>query len=73
VAGRVRLTKAEGELVLDAERSVHPEGPGNVAVAWSDTAERALRLEAVDGRARLLRVEFDRGENDLVLGDPYLS
>jgi redox-sensitive bicupin YhaK (pirin superfamily) len=73
VSGRVRLTKEDGELVLDAEESVHPEGPGNLAVAWSDTAERRLRLAAVDGPARLLRVEFDRAENDLVLGDPYLS
>jgi redox-sensitive bicupin YhaK (pirin superfamily) len=73
VSGRVRLTKEDGDLVLDAEESVHPEGPGNLAVAWSDTAERRLRLAAVDGPARLLRVEFDRAENDLVLGDPYLS
>jgi redox-sensitive bicupin YhaK (pirin superfamily) len=73
VSGRVRLRKEDGELVLDAEESVHPEGPGNLAVAWSDAAERRLRLAAVDGPARLLRVEFDRAENDLVLGDPYLS
>jgi redox-sensitive bicupin YhaK (pirin superfamily) len=73
VSGRVRLTKEDGELVLDAEESVHPEGPGNLAVAWSDMAERRLRLTAVEGPARLLRVEFDRAENDLVLGDPYLS
>jgi hypothetical protein len=73
VSGRVRLAKDGEELVLDAEESVHPEGPGNLAVAWSDTAGRRLRLEAVEGPARLLRVEFDRGENDLVLGEPYLS
>ncbi len=59
--------------MLDAEESVHPEGPGNLAVAWSDAAERRLRLEVVEGPARLLRVEFDRGPDDLVLGDPYLS
>jgi redox-sensitive bicupin YhaK (pirin superfamily) len=73
VNGRIRLTEEDGELVLDAEESVHPEGPGNLAVAWSDAAGRRLRLEPVDGPARLLRVEFDRGENDLILGDPYLS
>jgi hypothetical protein len=73
VDGRVRLTRDAGELVLDAEESVHPEGPGNLAVAWTTTADQRLRLEAVGGPARLLRVEFDRGENDLVLGDPYLS
>jgi redox-sensitive bicupin YhaK (pirin superfamily) len=73
VSGRVRLTKEDGELVLDAEESVHPEGPGNLAVAWSNTAERRVSLTAVEGAARLLRVEFERAENDLVLGDPYLS
>jgi redox-sensitive bicupin YhaK (pirin superfamily) len=73
VDGRIRLTREGGEVVLDAEESVHPEGPGNLAVAWSDDAGRRLRLEAMDGPARLLRVEFDRGDSDLVLGDPYLS
>jgi redox-sensitive bicupin YhaK (pirin superfamily) len=73
VAGRVRLTEGAGELLLDGEESVHPEGPGNLAVAWSTADERRLRLEAIGGPAQLLRVEFDRSENDLILGDPYLS
>ncbi len=74
VEGRVRVTRPGAEeIVLTAEESVHPEGPGNMAVAWSDSAERKFRLEATDGTARLIRVEFDRGENDLVLGDPYLT
>jgi redox-sensitive bicupin YhaK (pirin superfamily) len=71
--GRVRVQRDGEDLVLDAEESVHPEGPGNLAVAWSDDAERRLRLEAVGGPARILRIEFDRGPNDLILGDPYLS
>ena len=50
-------------VVLDAEESVHPEGPADIAVAWSDAAEQRLRLDAVEGPARLLRVEFDRGPN----------
>ncbi len=74
VDGRIRVTRpGADELVLDAEESVHPEGPGDLAIAWSDKAERRLTLTALDAPARLLRVEFDRGENDLVLGDPYLS
>ena len=74
VDGRVRVRREGGEaVVLDAEESVHPEGPADIAVAWSDAAEQRLRLDAVEGPARLLRVEFDRGPNDLVLGDPYLS
>ena len=71
--GRVRVQRGDDDLVLDAERSVHPEGPGNLAVAWSDSAPGAIRLEAIEGPARLLRVEFDRSESDLILGDPYLS
>jgi redox-sensitive bicupin YhaK (pirin superfamily) len=73
VNGRLRVARQGDELVLDAEESVHPEGPGNLAVAWSDSAEHRLRLEAIEGPARLLRVEFERGESDLILGDPYLS
>lgn len=74
VDGRVRLSRpGADDLVIAADESVHPEGPGNLAVAWSDSAERRLTVSAVDGPARLLRIEFDRSESDLVLGDPYLS
>jgi redox-sensitive bicupin YhaK (pirin superfamily) len=74
VDGRIRVTRpGADELVLDAEESVHPEGPGDLAIAWSDSAERRLTLTALNTLARILRVEFDRGENDLVLGAPYLS
>jgi redox-sensitive bicupin YhaK (pirin superfamily) len=74
VDGQIRVSRTGAEdVVLDAEESVHPEGPGNLAVAWSDGTERRLRLEAVDTAARLLRVEFERSSDDLVLGDPYLT
>jgi redox-sensitive bicupin YhaK (pirin superfamily) len=72
--GRIRVTRPGGaEIVLDAEESVHPEGPGTLAIAWSDDTERRLSLDVIDAPARLLRVEFDRSSDDLVLGDPYLS
>jgi redox-sensitive bicupin YhaK (pirin superfamily) len=74
VDGRIRVARRDGdEIVLDAEESVHPEGPGNLAIAWSDNNERRLSLDVIEGPARLLRVEFDRSSDDLVLGDPYLS
>jgi redox-sensitive bicupin YhaK (pirin superfamily) len=74
VDGLVRLSRSGADdLILDAEESVHPEGPGNLAVAWSDSADHRFSLSAVGGPARLLRIEFDRGESDLVLGDPYLT
>ena len=48
VDGRIRVTRAGAdELVLDAEESVHPEGPGDLAIAWSDKAERRLTLTAL--------------------------
>jgi hypothetical protein len=74
VDGRIAVSRSGAEhVLLNAEESVHPEGPGNLAVAWSDGAERRVHLEAVEGGARLLRVEFERGSDDLVLGDPYLT
>lgn len=60
------------EVVLSASGSIHPEGPANLAVAWSSDKGRA-RLQAVDGSARVLRIEFDRSGDDLVLGQSYLG
>ena len=74
VDGRVRVARAGGDdVVLDGGGSVHPEGPANLGVARTDSAERRLRLEAFDGPARILRIEFARAPDDLVLGQPYLG
>lgn len=72
VEGSIRFVRDGGDgAILQAAGSVHPEGPANLAVAWSSHDERALGLKAIDGPARVLRVEFDRGDDDLILGDPY--
>jgi len=48
------------------------DGPSAAAVAWSGAESRSLRLEAVDGPARLLRIGFARrGPDDLVLRRPW--
>jgi redox-sensitive bicupin YhaK (pirin superfamily) len=48
------------------------DGPNAAAIAWSGDESRSLRLEAVDGPARLLRIGFARGgPDDLVLHRPW--
>jgi hypothetical protein len=74
VEGSLRVMRDGGdEVVLNASGSVHPEGPANLAVAWSSDKGRAIRLQALDRPARVLRIEFDRSGDDLVLGQPYLG
>jgi redox-sensitive bicupin YhaK (pirin superfamily) len=74
VEGSLRVMRdGRDEVVLNATESIHPEGPANLAVAWSSDKGRAIRLQALDGPARVLRIEFDRGSDDLVLGQPYLG
>ena len=48
----------------------------SVAVGWvvarrATAYGRAIRLRADDGPARVLRIEFDRSGDDLVLGEQY--
>ena len=74
VQGSLLVARESGdEVMLSAAGSVLPEGPANLAVAWSSDAGRALRVQAVDGPARILRVEFERSPDDLVLGERYLG
>jgi redox-sensitive bicupin YhaK (pirin superfamily) len=72
VEGSLRVTRdGKDDVVLNANGSIHPEGPANLAVAWSSDRGRAIRLRADDGPARVLRIEFDRSGDDLVLGEQY--
>lgn len=73
IEGTLRLAVGRDQALLPAGTDVHPEGPDAMAVAWSDGAGRAVRLEAVDGPARVLRIRFARGEDDLVLHRPWRS
>ncbi len=68
------VTRESGDpAVLGAGGSVHPEGPGAMAIAWSGDTERRLSVTADDGGARLLQVEFARGPQDLIIGSGYLG
>lgn len=60
-------------VALSATGSIHPEGPGNLAVAWGSDRGPAIWLRADDGPARVLRIEFRRTGEDLVFGEPYLG
>ncbi|MGH2489824.1 MAG: pirin family protein [Candidatus Limnocylindria bacterium] len=60
-------------LELNATGSVHPEGPDNLAVAWGARRGPAIRLRAEAGPARVVRIEFQRGTDDLVFGETYLG
>jgi redox-sensitive bicupin YhaK (pirin superfamily) len=72
VEGSLRVMRdGRDDVVLNASGSIHPEGPANLAVAWSGDRGRAIRLRAEDGPARVLQIEFDRSGDDLVLGESY--
>jgi len=72
VEGSLRVVRdGRDDVVLNAGGSIQPEGPANLAVAWSGDRGRATRLRAEDGPARVLRIEFDRSSDDLVLGEQY--
>jgi len=74
VEGSLNVLRDGGdEVELNAIGSVHPEGPSNLAVAWGGEPRRTIRLRAEAGPARVLRIEFQRSSDDLVLGQPYLG
>jgi redox-sensitive bicupin YhaK (pirin superfamily) len=70
--GAVRLTTEEdGSRLLRGSSQMHPEGPDELAIVWSDAAGRIVRLSAEDGGARLLRIGFTRREDDIVVHQPW--
>jgi redox-sensitive bicupin YhaK (pirin superfamily) len=60
------------ELLRGASR-MHPEGPDELAIAWSGGLSRSLGLRTAEGPARLLRIGFARGPNDFVSRQPWRS
>jgi hypothetical protein len=68
IEGRVDVEAPEGRrLEIDAEGSVHAEGPSGMALAWSGPEGRRLLIRAPDRAARVIRVGFARGEQDLLV------
>ncbi|CAN5855342.1 hypothetical protein BH24CHL6_BH24CHL6_15130 [soil metagenome] len=72
--GAVALNAGEDrrELLRGASR-MHPEGPDELAIAWSGGLPRSLSLRTAEGPARLLRIGFARGPNDFVNRQPWRS
>jgi redox-sensitive bicupin YhaK (pirin superfamily) len=70
--GALRLEVDDREpAILHGSSDVHPQGPDGVAIAWSDSGERNLRLSAEGGPARVIRIGFERGTDDVVLHQPW--
>ena len=72
LAGRVTVEASPAENAeLGGSGHVHPEGPDAVAIAWADETERIVRLSAVGGSARVIRLGFARrSDSDLVVQRP---
>lgn len=69
LAGSLRLREAEATLRGSSE--LRAEGPDAIAIAWSSSDPRRIGLEAIDGRARVLRIGFRRSGEDVVLHQPW--
>lgn len=70
IEGRVVVEASYGRrLEVDSEGSSHGEGPQGMVLAWSGPEGRQLVVHAPERGARVIRVGFARGEQDLVVGD----
>ena len=70
--GALRLeTDGDFPQLLRGASRMHPEGPDELAIAWSGERPRRLRLETAEAPARLLRIGFVRGPDDLVTHEPW--
>lgn len=67
--GAIRLPEVDD--VLRGGGIGSQQGPDGVGVAWSAGDAESVRIEAVGGPARLLRVGFRRGDDDVVLHQPW--
>jgi redox-sensitive bicupin YhaK (pirin superfamily) len=69
--GSVRLEAEGGEpATLRGGGIDRTDGPDAMAVAWSEDSQRLLQLAPENGPARVLRIGFRRGEDDVVLHQP---
>lgn len=70
--GAVRLTTEDDESrLLRGSSQMHPEGPDELAIVWSDTRGRVIRLSAEESGARVLRIGFTRRDDDMVVHEPW--
>lgn len=68
--GQIRIEKTP-ESALGGRSSTWPEGPTAIALAWSGNEGLTLPITADGGDARFIRVVYDRGDDDLMLHQPY--
>ena len=67
LAGTLELNAGpDGTAELPGRSTLHPEGPGAVAVVFAGPAARAVRVRAAAGPARLVRAGFVRTDPDVV-------
>jgi redox-sensitive bicupin YhaK (pirin superfamily) len=70
--GAVRLTTEGDEArLLRGSSQMHPEGPDELAIVWSDIRGRVIRLSAEESGARVLRIGFTRRDDDMVVHEPW--
>jgi redox-sensitive bicupin YhaK (pirin superfamily) len=70
--GALHFRTEDGESgLLRGASSMHPEGPDELAIVWSGDMPGSLRLETADAPARLLRISFRGGPNELVRQQPW--
>jgi redox-sensitive bicupin YhaK (pirin superfamily) len=68
--GRISF-EGDDAVRLNSAGSVYPEGPDSIALVWSADEGRVLSIRSLDGVARFIRVAVERGEDDLILHQPY--
>ncbi|MDQ3938053.1 MAG: pirin family protein [Chloroflexota bacterium] len=72
LGGAVHLdAEADGVQLLRGSSEMHPEGPDELAIVWSDDRPRTVRVEAAEAPARLLRIGFRRTGDDYVVGQSW--
>jgi redox-sensitive bicupin YhaK (pirin superfamily) len=70
LAGTLSVDAGEHRVLVHGRSQVHPEGPGSMAIAWSDERESTVLVAAADEPARIIRLGFERRDNDVVLQAP---
>ena len=56
---------------LGGRSTVYEEGADAMAIAWGGPGASPVRLQAMDGGARVLRIGFARAQPDIVIRPPY--
>jgi redox-sensitive bicupin YhaK (pirin superfamily) len=69
--GALQLDAGDGRQLLRGSSEMHPEGPDEMAVVWSDGDPRTLRVQTVELPARLLRIGFARNGDDYLVAQPW--